>query len=436
MKPQVAITDLSECRKELLIEVAAYQVMAEYEKIYEAYARQTNLPGFRPGRVPRGVIKQHFAKEITEQIVGSLLRPALERAIKDHKLNVIGEPQLTALSVSEGEPLKATVSVEVLPEFELKEYKGLKATKRVARVTNEDVERTLERLRENAAEFVPVEDRPARDGDFVSVNLAGKYVEPPGGEELKADDVQIELGGEGTLAGFTENLRGVVAGDVRRVRIEYPENFGSPELAGKTLDFTATVVAVRRKELPELDDDFALDVGAYRNLQEMRDGIRKSLAATAHAQAGDRLRGELMEQLLSAYDFDVPPSMVESQTKQRTEELIHHLLQSGIPPETIKTINWAAQTEELRKQAVKDVRSLFVVAGINQAENISVTERDVDTEILKLAALNGEPPMQLKARLTKDNALSSIENTLRYQRALDVIADHAEITVEESTENR
>jgi trigger factor len=174
LKLQVAVADISQCRKGLTVEVSVEEVNAAFEKTYGAYARHLKIPGFRPGRVPRELIKQRFAKEAEEEVVQSLVPEALQAAVAEHMLRVVGEPQIDALSISQGEPLKFRATFEVMPEFELKEYKGLKLTKRVATVTDEDVEHTLDHLRQSAAEFVPVEDRPSRDGDFVSVNLVGK----------------------------------------------------------------------------------------------------------------------------------------------------------------------------------------------------------------------------------------------------------------------
>ncbi|MDQ3013458.1 MAG: trigger factor, partial [Acidobacteriota bacterium] len=244
MKLDVVVTDVSQVKKDLAVEVAAEEVKAEYEKAYDAYVRHAKVPGFRPGRVPRGVIKQRFSKEVKDEVIGQLLPHALEHAITDKKLRFVGEPHIEDISVNEGGPLKFKASIEVLPEIELKEYKGLKATKQVERVTGEDVERVIEKWRENAAELVPVEDRPSQDGDFVSVNLVGKYVDPQGPHEqenLIADNVEIEINGPGTQPEFSDNLRGVKADDVREFRVVYPEDFGSKGLAGKSLDFTATV---------------------------------------------------------------------------------------------------------------------------------------------------------------------------------------------------
>lgn len=433
MKLQVAVADLSQCKKDLSIEVPAENVKAEFEKAYDTYMRYAKVPGFRPGRVPRGVIKQRFAKEAREEVTKNLLQHALQHAIDDHKLHVVGNPIIDDLSISEGEPMRFKVTLEVLPEFELKEYKGLKLTKRIARVTDEVVEDVLERFRQSAAKFIMVKDRPSQDGDFVSVNLVGKYIEPQEEEDLKSDGAQIEIGSKNDLPEFSENLRGVKPDDVREFRVKYPEDFAPEWLAGKTLDFTATVVAVRRKEMPELDDEFARNVGGYDSIQELRDKIQENLAADSEAQAESRLRDELVERILKDYDLEVPAALVEPQTAQRAREFAYLLMRNGVPQQTIKEINWGEWMDKTRERVARDICAVMVVSKIADVENIRVSAGDVDAEIERAARANGEPADQLKARLTKDEALSSIENGLRYQKALDAVINHAEITVEEYT---
>lgn len=436
MKLQIAVADLSQCQKDLTVEVPAEEVKAEFEKAYDAYTRYAKVPGFRPGRVPRGVIKQRFAKEVKDEVIGSLLPHALQHAITDHKLHVVGNPQIDDISVNEGEPMRFKATVEVLPEFELKDYKGLTATKRVARVTDQDVEGVLERFQENAAEFVPVEDRPSQDGDFVSVNLVGKYIEPQEEEDLKSDDVQIEIGSENVQPEFNEALRGVKPGEVREFRVIYPEDFSSKGLAGKTLDFTATVVAVRKKEVPELNDEFAKEFGEYETIQQFRDKIRENLTSSAETRAGAKLREELVDRILKDYDFEVPNSLVEPQAAERTREFAYMLMRSGVPQQSIKEINWEERMNEARSHATRDIRAALVVSKIGDAEHVKISEEEVDAEIERMAAASGEPVDQLKARLTKDESLSSIENRLRYQKALEAVVNHAEIKVEEFTEDQ
>jgi trigger factor len=436
LKLQVAVADLSQCRKGLTVEVPVEEVNAAFEKTYGAYARHVKIPGFRPGRVPRELIKQRFAKEAEEEVVQSLVPEALQAAVAEHMLRVVGEPQIDNLSIGQGEPLKFRATLEVMPEFELKEYKGLKLTKRVATVTDEDVEHSLDHLRQSAAEFVPVEDRPSRDGDFVSVNMVGKYVEPPEEEDLKSDDVQIEVGADNVQAEFSENLRDVKAGDVREFRVKYPEDFSAEGLAGKTLDFTATVVAVREKEAPELDDEFARDFGDYENLQQLSDRIRENLTASAEARADAGLREEVVKRILEDYDFEVPSALVEPQAADRAREFAYLLMRNGVPPQTIKEMDWEGRMNEFRPLAARDVRSALVFDRIGEAEKVEVSRWEVDAEIERMARMSGEPADQLKARLTKDDSLSSIEHRLRHQRALEAVIKHAEVTVEEFNEAR
>jgi trigger factor len=435
LKLQVAIADLSQCRKDLTIEIAADEVKAEFDKAYETLLRSTNLPGFRPGRLPREAVRQRFGKEIKDAVARSLLPHALEHAATDHQLRIVGQAQVDEISINEDEPLKFKARVEVLPEFELHEYKGLKATKRVQPVTDEEIERALEYLRHSAAGFVPIEDRPSQDGDFIRVNLVGKYVEPRGEEDLKVDNEMFELGSTVTQPEFNENLRGVVAGDVRKFRVKYHEYFAPQNLAGKTLDFTATVVATLRKELPKLDDDFARDFGACENLRRLREKIRENLAMVAEKNAEERLRQKLLRRMMKDYDFDVPSSLLERRAAERAQEWVYSMWQSGASPQMIEA-NWDAQLREAGAQALFDVRSALVLARIGEAEKIEVAEREIEREIERMAAMNNETAEQLKARLTKDGSLSSIETTLRYRKALDVVVNRAEITTERITENQ
>jgi trigger factor len=431
LKLQVDVADLSQCRKDLTVEVPVEEVKAAFDKTYDAYARHVKSPGFRPGRVPREVIRQRFAKEVKDEVVSSLVSHAIQHAVAEHKLRVVGEPEINDFSFDEGEPLKFKATLEVLPEFELKEYKGLNLTKRVQSVTDEDVQHTLDHLRQSAAEFIPVEDRESREGDFVSVNLVGKYVEPQEEEDLKSDDVQVEIGAENVQPEFNENLRGVKAGDVREFRVKYPENFSSEGLAGKTLDFTASVVAVREKEAPELDDDFARDVGDFESLQQLRDKIRENLTASADGKAEADLREQALKRILDDYDFEVPAALVEPQTSERAREFAYLLMRNGVPQQAIREIDWEKKMDEFRPMAARDIRMALVFARIAEAENVKISGWEVDAEIAMMARASGEPVDQLKARLTKDDSLSSIENRLRHQRALEAVIKHAEIAVEE-----
>jgi len=432
LKQEVVITDVSQCQKDISIEVSAEEVKKEFEKTYDTYMRYVKVPGFRPGRVPRDVVKQRFSKEIKDEVIGQLLPHALQHAVADYKLRVVGEPHINEISITQGEPFKFKVSVEVLPEIELKEYKGVKVTKRITQVADEDVEKTINSWRENAAEFVPIEDRPSKDGDFVSVNLVGKFLDPQAEhekEDLSAEGVEIELGAQATQPEFTENLRDVKPDDLREFQVAYPEDFSSKGLAGKTVDFTATVLSVREKELPELSDEFAKRAGDYGTVQEMRDKVREGLAKNAEAEADNRLREDLLTQLLETHPFDVPTVLVNEGIENRMREFSRMLARMGMPAEVARNINWQERINEAKADATRDVRAALLVAKIADAEGVSVTADEVDAEIEVMAQSMGQTAEQVKARLTREDAISSIESRLRYRKALDVIVSSAEVTI-------
>jgi trigger factor len=434
LKLAVDVADISQSKKDLKIEVDAAEVKAEMEKAYDALARNAKVPGFRPGHVPRGVVKQRFSKEVEEDVVGRLIEHSLQHAIVDHRLRIVGHPHVGEVNFKEGEALTFKASVEIVPDFELKPYQGLNAKKAVRRVTEEDVDGVLERWREESAEFVPIEDRPAQEGDFVSVNLIGKFVDQPEAREIKTDDLQIELGAENNQPEFNENLRGVKAGDKQQFRVSYPEDFGSKDLAAKSVDFTVDVVAVRSKERPELDDEFAKEYGERETLEQLREEIKADLGKNAEVQAEVRMNNELLAQVVSAYDFEVPESLIEEQAINMARDISIDLTRRGYSPESLRAINWEEQLKHLRTQAVTDLRTFFVLARIADAEGIEVTDEEIDHEIVRMAHERGERFEQLKARLTKDDALSSIESRLTNLKALNVISKSAEVTVEELSE--
>lgn len=434
MKVEVAVAEAAHCKRDLTIEVPAEEVKAEFDKTYQSFARFAKVPGFRPGHVPLAVVKQRFAKDVKDGVLEHILPHALQHAIVDHKLRVIGEPDISDVSITEGEPLRFKATVEVLPEFELKEYNGLKLTKNVIQITEETVERVIAEMRDSAAQLVPVEDRPSEVGDTVSVNLVGKYVEPAGEEDLSADDVSVELGSEGVQAEFNENLTGVRTGDVREFRVAYPAEFSSPGLAGKTVDFTATVVAVRRKELPELDDEFAKEVDGAETLDALRKNVRERLESNSAARAESELRSTAVQEVMKDYDFEVPQSIVERQAADLLRQLAYDMLRGGVPPQNLREMNWEGQRGAAKVRAVTDIRTALVLERIADAEKINVETEEIDQEIETLAARSGEAVEAVKARLTKDDAVSSIENRLRHQKTLDAIIKSADVTVKEITE--
>lgn len=427
------LIDLSPTRKEIKIEIEPELVRNAYDRISERYARAANVPGFRRGHAPRSVIRTRFKSEIRDEVLRELVPVAVNGAIGEHSLAAIGEPDVQ-LDDAEGldrlgeEPLKVKVGLEVFPEIKLQQYKGLEATKRVRPVSEEDVDHLIEGLRDASASLQPIEDRGAELGDTVTVNVHGRFVDRPDEEDIKADDIEAVLGGKAVQPEFTDNLLGVKPDDTKTFVVNYPEDYSAKDLAGKKVEYNAHVTAVRRKELPEVDDEWAKSLGDnFASVADLRSKIREDLEQRSKTESDHRLRSELMKKLLEANQFEVPQSLVAQQTGHRLESVVRDMIGRGIDPRTT-SLDWEGARAELRGQAEEDVRASLLLEQIAEEEKITVSDEEVEAEIDALATASRQPKEQVRAALTKDGGERSIAHRLRNRKALDLLLENARVT--------
>jgi len=372
-------------------------------------------------------------------VLRELIPEAVNNAVIEHSLNPLGEPNVEfdntmALERLGEDPLSLKVSIEVLPEVPLDNYKGLEVNRRKRPITDEDVDRTIEGLRDNSASLQPVEDRASELGDTVTVNARGNFVVDPEEEEIKVDDVEVVLGGPGVQKEFTENLTGVRPEESRTFTVEYPADFTSPGLAGKTVQYTTEVTSVRQKELPELDDEWAQSLGGdFDSVETLKAKVREDLEARATAESDHLLRDEIMKKLLEAHQFEVPESLVNQQTQHRMETVARQMMQRGIDPRNPE-LKWESAREELMVQAEEDVRATMLLEKIAEVENIAVSDEEVEAEINAIATASRQPVEQVRAALTKDGGERSIAHRLRSRKALDLLVENASVTDAEWTE--
>src|SRR5947209_5219537 len=308
------VVDVSETRKEIKIEIEATEVRAEFERVTEEYARAVNVPGFRKGHAPVAVVRTRYKKDIQGDVLKRLVPGAVEQAITESGLQVIGQPDVhldnEGLEKFGQEVISLHAHVEVMPDVKLGEYKGIEAARRTRPVREEEVERVIENLREASASLQPVEDRASEEGDTVTADIQGRYVEPPSDEDINVEDVDIVLGGEGVLPDFNENLTGVREGDAKSFTVSYPADFNAQGLAGKTIEYTATVSAVRRKEVPDVDDEWVKSLG--------EEGVET--VESLRERAGDDVRGSmLLERVAEAEGLEVSDEEVEAEIQAMAE---------------------------------------------------------------------------------------------------------------------
>lgn len=438
------ISEVSQTRKEIKIEIEAADVRAEFERVTQEYARAVTVPGFRKGHAPVTVVRTRYKKDIQGDVLKRLVPEAVEQAIEESGLQVIGQPDVHLdnenLDKLGQEPITLHAHVEVMPELALGEYKGIEAARRTRPVTDEEIEQVIENLREASASLQPVEDRPAQDGDTVTVDVQGRYLAPVEEEDINVSDVDVLLGGEGVLAEFNENLTGTQPDEVKTFNITYPEDFG-PEpkegeerkgLAGKTIEYTATVTAVRRKEVPALDDDWVKSLGEeeVETVEQLRDRVRENLTKSVQQESEHRLRDEVLGQLIERHRFEVPETIVSYQANQILQSMIRDMISRGADPRS-QDINWEAMRDLVRERAGDDVRGSMLLERVSEAENIEVTQEEIDAEIESIAEGSRQSVEQVRAALTKQGGERSIADRLRNRKALDLLVQHARVRDEE-----
>jgi len=421
------------CKRELELEIPAENVTKATEKVARDLARVARVPGFRPGKAPVTLIRRRFAEDIQGEVLQSLVPEYIEKALEEKKLIPITRPSVDKVDFKEGEPLRFRAVFEVLPEFELGDYKNLAIHVDAIETGDAQVDKVIEDMRERAATFVPVEGRAAKDGDYVLIKLSGIPV--GGGEPVQADNILCHIGAEETLESFTENLRGASSGETKQFRSQYPDDYPDQKLAGKAYDYTVEVQGIKEKKLPELNDEFAKDAagekGAFSTLEEMRKLISKDLEAAKEDQQKTQAREKLLEALVKQHDFPVPEALVEHQMNVRLERSVRALTAQGVDPRAVN-IDWVALRNHQRERAVDDVKAELLIDRVAEAEKIDATDEEVEKEIQALAEHSGESATALRARLTKQGVLDRMKSKLRSDKTIEWLYRNARIETAKS----
>jgi trigger factor len=414
------------CRRELVLEIPAEDVTKAVDKVAKEFARLANVPGFRKGKAPLTLIRKRFADDIKGEVLQSLVPEKLEKAVNEQKLQPVSQPSVEKLDYNEGQPLKFTAVFEVLPEFNLGNYKDLTLELPRMEVTDADVDRALEEARERASTFTPVEGRALADGDYAQLKLAGTPGD--GSEPLQAESVLCHIGAEETMAPFNENLRGASAGDHKTFDVEYPADYPDPKLAGKSYHYEVDVLGVKTKALPELNDEFAKDVSDATTLDELRTKIRENQQHQLEQQVKDMKREKVLAELVKMHDFPVPEALVEHQKDVRLQRMVRQLAQQGVDPRAVN-IDWVSLRNRQEERSRDDVKAELIVDRIATAETIETTDEEVQAELQHMASHSGESAEAIRASLTKEGTLDRMKSKLRSDKTLDWLAQNAEVKI-------
>ena len=420
-RSNVSPTDTRESTKrEIAVEIPAEQVAREVETLVQKYQKLARLPGFRKGHVPASVIRQRFAEEIKSDVVEALVPRFFRQAAEQQGLVPVSQPRVTDLHVHEGEPLKFKASFEILPEIRVEGYQELRADRPGIVVTDEEVEQAFNQLCEQHATFTAIEGRGLADGDFAQVSLNGQPKEGEG-QPVHMDDVLVEIAGKNTMPEFTQNLRGVAAGEERTFDVRYPADSSDQRLAGKSFAYTVKVQGLKQKTLPERNDEFAKELGEFASIEEVQRKIRENIEAEKRRTAEREAKDKLVAELVKRNDFDVPEALVEHQIDVRLERGLRALAAQGMRAEDMKKMDLNRLRSGQREQAVQEVKASLLLEKIAEREKIEVSDQEIEQEIQALARHTGQTSEAVRARLTRDGALDRIRNRIRNEKTLDFL---------------
>jgi trigger factor len=407
-------------QREIQVEIPADEVARETATLIQKYQKLARLPGFRRGHVPASIIRQRFGKDINNDVVDALIPKYFRQETDKLGLIPVSQPRVTDLHVHEGEPLRFKASFEIMPEIQVEGYKELRAAKAEVAVTDEEVEESLNGIREQHATFAAVEGRPLAEGDFAQASLDG-VPQDGEGKPVHMDEVLVEIGGKNTMPEFTENLRGVSAGDERSFEVKYPDDSSDKRLAGKVFNYTVKVQSIKQKALPELNDQFAKELGDFATLDDIRKRLREGMEVERKHEAERTAKDKLVAELVKRNQFEVPEAMVERQIDLQLERGLRALAAQGMKAEDLKKMDLQRLRAGQRERALEDVKASLLLEKIAEEEKIEVGDEEIEREVESLAKQSKQTPESIRARLTQDGALDRIRARIRAEKTLDFL---------------
>jgi trigger factor len=437
--------DISETHKNLVVEIPSDVVDAEIDRITRDYSRQAKLPGFRQGKVPAKIVRQRFRDQILHEVAHELIPRAVDEALRERGVEPVETPDIRDVVVEEGQPLKFTAAFETVPPIDPGEYESINVRRPPVDVNAEEIEQALQRMRERAARYEPVEGRAVEHGDTVQLDLDRKALGPVPAEGAEADDaamkagenekgprserhenISVDIGGPANPPGFDESLIGMAPGEEKTFTLTYPDDYAVQELAGTAVEYRVTVRGIKHRQVPALDDEFAKDLGEFDTLAALRERVTQDLRHQKEHESDHAVRGDLLAQLAARVPADVPVTLVEREIDRRLEEFVRRLIEQQIDPMRAN-INWEEFRERQRGPATEAVKSALVLDEVARREQIAVSEAEVEQEIGRYAERTGRTPAAVRARLEKEGGISRLYAGLRRERAIDFLLSRATI---------
>jgi trigger factor len=421
---KVDYVEESSVKKALAFEVDKERVQEEIDARARELARKVKLPGFRPGKVPVEVVKRRVHDEILGEAAEAIVNKVVFDELDGRGLKPLAPPKVEEVKLEEGQPMSFKAVFETLPLVELPDWKGLRVTAKGPKVADEDVQKEIDRLREEAARYDPLdEERETRSGDYVLLDLTWKPLD--GGKGGRDENALIAIGNEGNHPDMNRGLEGMSLGQTKEIEVAWGAD-AAPQIAGKTVRYTVTLKGIKKKVVPERDDEFAKDLGEFDSLAGLSEKIRQQLQAAEDRRSDRDVKGALVEALVAKAGFEVPEALVERHMSARTESLARGLAYQGIDPRKVG-VDWGQYRESTREDSVKAARADILLDEIARREGIVAADADLDSELARIAERAGRSREQVRAQMAKEGDLAALASRIREEKTLDLLKSNASI---------
>ncbi len=425
-----------ELTRSIEVEAPAEEVSKAFKQVIKRYTKLARIPGFRAGKVPEALIKSRFAKEVRQEVLESLVSEKFRQALIEQKVQPVSQPQISEMLLFDGQPLKFKATFETLPEFSIDGYDAIKVERPDSAVSEDEFQSELANVLDHHAVVEPVEeDRAIADGDWAEIGFKGQVQElaqtvgedgvesKSEGNEITGEDVLIEIGGKNTLQAFNEALRGAKVGQELAFEATYPPEFGDARLAGRTVSYDVSVKAIKKKTFPERDEEFAKQLGPYTDWNDFETKLRERASARKKDALESQSRDKMVEELIAKYSFPVPETFVQQQIDARLERGLRALAQQGMSSDAMRQLDFSRLREAQRDQAINEVKASLILDKVAEQEHVTISDEDMERELLMLSIQSREPLDTLRKRLAEDGSLDRIREQMRREKTGAVLFD-------------
>lgn len=420
----VTTKQMGPCKVELTIEVGIDEIKNKTEEVYRRIAGKAKIPGFRPGKAPRNLLEQYYSSEVEKEVLDQILPSAYQEALEQAQVEPVDTAVIGDIKYLKGEPLIFKAAVEIKPEIPVGDYRGILVEKKAIHISEEDVQKSLEFLREMHAEFVTIEDRPLQKGDAVIMDLQSFRGETPLQEKVVTHF--IEVGEKRNLPQFEEQIIGLRKGEKKEFKIAYPSDYEDKEFAGQEITFKVQVKEIKEKKLPEINDKFAKDVGDYQNLEELQNKSRENLLRQAEKQQLADMNNQIMKRLIEKTNFEVPGSMVEKELNYLFQDLEKNMKNQHMTWENLGKTPEKAK-EELQTAAFNRVKGELILNRIGEIEKVLVSEEELQAKMEKLAKEMNQSPKAVEDYFRAPNRLEVLKLQLLREKTFRFLRETADV---------